>query len=237
MNKIVHRSIDRGFSNLGWLESYHSFSFADYVDLDKMHFGALRVLNDDRVDAGKGFSMHSHQNMEIISIPLSGGLEHQDNMGNRSIIQQGDVQVMSAGKGIFHSEYNKNQNREVQFLQIWVIPNKKDVVPRYDQISIIDLQIKNQLYQILSPIPEDDGIWIHQEAWFYLGEFDRDKKQTYEIKKTGNGVYVFVLEGEIKISGEKINQRDAIGIWNTSSIEISAKTDSRLLVIDVPMID
>ena len=237
MNKIVHRSIDRGFSNLGWLESYHSFSFADYVDLDKMHFGALRVLNDDRVDAGKGFSMHSHQNMEIISIPLSGGLEHQDNMGNRSIIQQGDVQVMSAGKGIFHSEYNTNQNREVQFPQIWVIPNKKDVVPRYDQISIIDLQIKNQLYQILSPIPEDDGIWIHQEAWFYLGEFDRDKKQTYEIKKTGNGVYVFVLEGEIKISGEKINQRDAIGIWNTSSIEISAETDSRLLVIDVPMID
>ena len=237
MNKIVHRSIDRGFSNLGWLESYHSFSFADYVDLDKMHFGALRVLNDDRVDAGKGFSMHSHQNMEIISIPLSGGLEHQDNMGNRSIIQQGDVQVMSAGKGIFHSEYNKNQNREVQFLQIWVIPNKKDVVPRYDQISIIDLQIKNQLYQILSPIPEDDGTWIHQEAWFYLGEFDRDKKQTYEIKKTGNCVYVFVLEGEIKISGEKINQRDAIGIWNTSSIEISAETDSRLLVIDVPMID
>ena len=237
MNKIVHRSIDRGFSNLGWLESYHSFSFADYVDLDKMHFGALRVLNDDRVDAGKGFSMHSHQNMEIISIPLSGGLEHQDNMGNRSIIQQGDVQVMSAGKGIFHSEYNKNQNREVQFLQIWVIPNKKDVVPRYDQISIIDLQIKNQLYQILSPIPEDDGTWIHQEAWFYLGEFDRDKKQTYEIKKTGNGVNVFVLEGEIKISGEKINQRDAIGIWNTSSIEISAETDSRLLVIDVPMID
>ena len=202
-----------------------------------MHFGALRVLNDDRVDAGKGFSMHSHQNMEIISIPLSGGLEHQDNMGNRSIIQQGDVQVMSAGKGIFHSEYNTNQNREVQFLQIWVIPNKKDVVPRYDQISIIDLQIKNQLYQILSPIPEDDGTWIHQEAWFYLGEFDRDKKQTYEIKKTGTGVYVFVLEGEIKISGEKINQRDAIGIWNTSSIEISAETDSRLLVIDVPMID
>ena len=237
MNKIVHRSIDRGFSNLGWLESYHSFSFADYVDLDKMHFGALRVLNDDRVDAGKGFSMHSHQNMEIISIPLSGGLEHQDNMRNRSIIQQGDVQVMSAGKGIFHSEYNTNQNREVQFPQIWVIPNKKDVVPRYDQISIIDLQIKNQLYQILSPIPEDDGIWIHQEAWFYLGEFDRDKKQTYEIKKTGNGVYVFVLEGEIKISGEKINQRDAIGIWNTSSIETSAETDSRLLVIDVPMID
>ena len=237
MNKIVHRSIDRGFSNLGWLESYHSFSFADYVDLDKMHFGALRVLNDDRVNAGKGFSIHLHQNMEIISIPLSGGLEHQDNMGNRSILQQGDVQVMSAGKGIFHSEYNKNQNREVQFLQIWVIPNKKDVVPRYDQISIIDLQIKNQLYQILSPIPEDDGTWIHQEAWFYLGEFDRDKKQTYEIKKTGTGVYVFVLEGEIKISGEKINQRDAIGIWNTSSIEISAETDSRLLVIDVPMID
>ncbi len=236
MNKVIQRSKDRGCSNLGWLESYHSFSFANYVNPDKMNFGALRVLNDDIVDVGKGFGMHSHQNMEIISIPLSGGLKHQDNMGNRSIIQKGDVQVMSAGTGIFHSEYNKNQDQEVQFLQIWVIPNKNNVEPRYDQITMSNLQKRNQLYQILSPTPEDNGVWIHQEAWFHLGDFDENKTQTYEIKKAGNGVYTFVIEGKVTISGEKLESRDAIGIWDTQAIEILAENDSRFLIMDVPMI-
>ena len=236
MNKVIQRSKDRGCSNLGWLESYHSFSFANYVNPDKMNFGALRVLNDDIVDVGKGFGMHSHQNMEIISIPLSGGLKHQDNMGNRSIIQKGDVQVMSAGTGIFHSEYNKNQDQEVQFLQIWVIPNKNNVEPRYDQITMSNLQKRNQLYQILSPTPEDNGVWIHQEAWFHLGDFDENKTQTYEIKKAGNGVYTFVIEGKVTISGEKLESRDAISIWDTQAIEILAENDSRFLIMDVPMI-
>ena len=236
MNKVIQRSKDRGCSNLGWLESYHSFSFANYVNPNKMNFGALRVLNDDIVDVGKGFGMHSHQNMEIISIPLSGGLKHQDNMGNRSIIQKGDVQVMSAGTGIFHSEYNKNQDQEVQFLQIWVIPNKNNVEPRYDQITMSNLQKRNQLYQILSPTPEDNGVWIHQEAWFHLGDFDENKTQTYEIKKAGNGVYTFVIEGKVTISGEKLESRDAIGIWDTQAIEILAENDSRFLIMEVPMI-
>ena len=236
MNKVIQRSKDRGCSNLGWLESYHSFSFANYVNPNKMNFGALRVLNDDIVDVGKGFGMHSHQNMEIISIPLSGGLKHQDNMGNRSIIQKGDVQVMSAGTGILHSEYNKNQDQEVQFLQIWVMPNRNNVEPRYDQISISSLKKRNQLYQILSPTPADNGVWIYQDAWFHVGDFDKDQTQTYEIKKAGNGVYTFVIEGEVTISGEKVASRDAIGIWNTQAIEIAAESDCRFLVMDVPMI-
>ena len=180
--------------------------------------------------------MHPHKNMEIISIPLSGDLEHQDSMGNRSIIQEGDVQVMSAGTGIFHSEYNKNQDKKVQFFQIWVIPKKNNVEPRYDQISISSFKKRNQLYQILSPTPEDNGVWVYQDTWFHLGDFDKNKKQTYEIKKADNGVYTFVIEGEVIISGETLEPRDAIGIWNSQAIEISAESDSRFLVMDVPMI-
>ena len=206
MDTVIHQADQRGYSNHGWLKSYHSFSFANYVNPNKTHFGALRVLNDDTVDIGRGFGMHPHQNMEIISIPLSGTLEHQDNMGNRSVIQMGDVQVMSAGTGILHSEYNKNQDQEVQFLQIWVIPNRNNVEPRYDQISTSSLKKRNQLYQILSPTPAD------------------------------NGVYTFVIEGEVTISGENLASRDAIGIWNTQAIEITAESDCRFLVMDVPMV-
>ena len=236
MDKIIHKADERGHSNHGWLKSYHSFSFANYVNPDRIHFGALRVLNDDTVDVGRGFGMHPHKNMEIISIPLSGDLEHQDSMGNRSIIQEGDVQVMSAGTGIFHSEYNKNQDKKVQFFQIWVIPKKNNVEPRYDQISISSFKKRNQLYQILSPTPEDNGVWVYQDTWFHLGDFDKNKKQTYEIKKADNGVYTFVIEGEVIISGETLEPRDAIGIWNSQAIEISAESDSRFLVMDVPMI-
>ena len=236
MDKIIHKADERGHSNHGWLKSYHSFSFANYVNPDRIHFGALRVLNDDTVDVGRGFGMHPHKNMEIISIPLSGDLEHQDGMGNRSIIQEGDVQVMSAGTGIFHSEYNKNQDKKVQFFQIWVIPKKNNVEPRYDQISISSFKKRNQLYQILSPTPEDNGVWVYQDTWFHLGDFDKNKKQTYEIKKADNGVYTFVIEGEVIISGETLEPRDAIGIWNSQAIEISAESDSRFLVMDVPMI-
>jgi len=236
MDTVIHQADQRGYSNHGWLKSYHSFSFANYVNPNKTHFGALRVLNDDTVDIGRGFGMHPHQNMEIISIPLAGDLEHQDNMGNKSVIQKGDVQVMSAGTGILHSEYNKNQDQEVQFLQIWVIPNRNNVEPRYDQISISSLKKRNQLYQILSPTPADNGVWIYQDAWFHVGDFDKDQTQTYEIKKAGNGVYTFVIEGEVTISGEKVASRDAIGIWNTQAIEIAAESDCRFLVMDVPMI-
>ena len=236
MDKVIHQANERGYSNHGWLKSYHSFSFANYVNPNKTHFGALRVLNDDTVDIGRGFGMHPHQNMEIISIPLAGDLEHQDNMGNRSVIQKGDVQVMSAGTGILHSEYNKNQDQEVQFLQIWVIPNQNNVAPRYDQISTSSLKKRNQLYQILSPTPADNGVWIYQDAWFHVGDFDKDQTQTYEIKKAGNGVYTFVIKGGVKISGENLGLRDAIRIWDTHAIQISGENDSRILIIDAPMI-
>jgi redox-sensitive bicupin YhaK (pirin superfamily) len=200
-----------------------------------MHFGVLRVLNDDRVAPGKGFGTHPHDNMEIISIPLEGDLEHKDSMGNVTVIREGDVQVMSAGTGIQHSEYNKNEDREVRFLQIWVYPDKKGVEPRYDQISIRDIETKNDFYQILSPDANDQGVWIHQNAWFHLGNFDAGNTSTYTINGVGNGVYLFVLEGSVESAGHGLNRRDALGIWNTGEIEVKALSDARVLLMEVPM--
>jgi len=180
---ILHKAETRGDANHGWLHSRHTFSFADYYDPDRMHFGALRVLNDDRVEAGMGFGTHPHENMEIVSIPLEGDLEHKDSMGNISVIKSGDVQVMSAGTGITHSEYNKNKDRVVNFLQIWVIPNKNNVKPRYDQITLINSDRHNTLQQILSPNADDAGVWIYQDAWFHLGQFDKGVSTSYTIKK------------------------------------------------------
>ncbi|CAG0904228.1 unnamed protein product [Cyprideis torosa] len=183
MNSVIHKAASRGHANHGWLDSYHSFSFANYYNPDRMHFGALRVLNDDRVQAGQGFGTHPHKNMEIISIPLEGDLEHKDSMGNVAVIKEGDVQVMSAGSGITHSEYNKNSDKEVKFLQIWVIPNQENVTPRYDQISIRDIAEENKFYQVLSPNKDDQGVWIHQDAWFHLGKFSKGKSDTYRLNK------------------------------------------------------
>ncbi len=235
MNSVIHKAETRGHANHGWLDTYHTFSFANYRNPDRMNFGVLRVLNDDKVHAGKGFGTHPHDNMEIVSIPLSGDLEHKDSMGNVAVIKQGDVQVMSAGTGIYHSEYNKNQDKDVQFLQIWVFPNKKNVTPRYDQISIRDIEKKNAFYQVLSPNPEDSGVWIHQDAWFNLGDFDKGKSAEYVINKSGNGVYVFVLEGEVEINGEKLSKRDGMGLWDLSSLSVTASEKARVLVMEVPM--
>ena len=235
MKTVLHKANTRGHANHGWLQSYHSFSFANYRNPDRMHFGVLRVLNDDVVSAGKGFGTHPHDNMEIISIPLDGDLEHKDSMGNVAVIKKGDVQVMSAGTGIMHSEFNKNQDRDVKFLQIWLFPNKRDVKPRYDQISLKNGQIKNQYYQVLSPNPEDEGVWIHQNAWFHMGDFDKGFKSEYEIKGKGNGVYTFVLDGDVTIEGQPLNRRDGFGIWDTDKIAISADSDAKLLLMEVPM--
>ena len=173
MKTVIHKAETRGHANHGWLDSHHTFSFANYYDRERMHFGVLRVLNDDIVDAGMGFGTHPHDNMEIVSIPLEGDLEHKDSMGNVTVIKEGDVQVMSAGTGITHSEYNKNKDKEVKFLQIWLFPNKKNVTPRYDQISLRDIAKENEFYQILSPSKEDQGVWIHQDAWFHIGKFTK----------------------------------------------------------------
>lgn len=235
-NTVLHKANSRGHANHGWLDSHHSFSFANYYNPDRMHFGVLRVLNDDRVDAGMGFGTHPHDNMEIISIPLEGDLEHKDSMGNTAVIKKGDIQVMSAGTGIYHSEYNKNKDRLTKFLQIWVYPNKKNVTPRYDQITLNEADRHNNLQQVLSPNSNDEGVWIHQDAWFHLGKFDKDFTTDYKLKKSGNGIYAFVIKGDINIGNIQLNERDALGIWDTKEIKIAANTqDAELLLIEVPM--
>jgi len=236
MQTVLHTSGSRGDANHGWLHSKHSFSFANYYNPEKIHFGVLRVLNDDFVAAGMGFGLHPHDNMEIISIPLEGDLEHQDSMGNNTVIQHGDIQVMSAGTGIKHSEYNKNKDKPVKFLQIWVIPNKKDVTPRYDQITLDPKDRINKLQQVLSPNPEDAGVWIHQDAWFHIGKFDQEAQATYDIKKAGNGMYAFVLYGAFEIAGQKLNERDALGITDFTQFELKALTpDAEVLLMELPM--
>lgn len=201
-----------------------------------MNFGLLRVLNDDVVSGGQGFGKHPHENMEIISIPLSGDLKHEDSMGNKTVIREGEIQVMSAGTGIFHSEYNANKEQAVEFLQIWIFPRSQDIPPRYDQTELNDLHLANKLHQVLSPNPSDQGVWIHQDAWFHIGTFNEGIETVYPIKKEGNGIYAFVLEGSFDINGQRLEKRDALGIWETLELSIhSLDLNSRLLLIDVPM--
>lgn len=232
---VLHTSQSRGNANHGWLKSRHSFSFAHYYNPERMHFGVLRVLNDDIVAPGMGFGTHPHDNMEIISIPLEGDLEHKDSMGNLAVIKEGDIQVMSAGTGITHSEYNKNKNKEVKFLQIWLFPNRKNVTPRYDQISIRDVEKKNSFNQVLSPDPNDQGVWIHQDAWFHIGTFDEGITTTYDLKKKGNGMYFFILNGEVEVGGQKLSSRDGFGIWDTAQVDMKSLSQSRVLLMEVPM--
>jgi redox-sensitive bicupin YhaK (pirin superfamily) len=233
---ILHKAESRGDANHGWLHSRHTFSFAGYHNPERMHFGALRVLNDDYVAPGMGFDTHPHHNMEIISIPLEGDLEHKDSMGNVTVIKNGDVQVMSAGTGVSHSEYNHNSDAPVKFLQIWVIPNQKNVQPRYDQITLEQTKRKNKLQQIVSPNANDEGVWIHQNAWFHLGTFEQNNRVEYLLKQKGNGVYAFVLKGSFTIGEAVLNERDGLGVWETDSINILANdNNSEILLMEVPM--
>ncbi len=235
MNTILHKANTRGVANHDWLTAKHSFSFANYYNPDRMNFGVLRVLNDDRIAPSKGFGTHPHDNMEIISIPLAGALEHKDSMGNGAVVRNGDVQVMSAGTGIQHSEFNALDDQDMKLLQIWLFPNKKNVQPRYDQISIKDIEKKNEFYQVLSPNANDEGVWIHQDAWFHLGEFDQEIFTNYKMNKEGNGVYAFIIEGTAEIAGQALERRDGFGIWNVQDFEIIAGKNSRILLMEVPM--
>lgn len=235
MKTVLHKANTRGHVNHGWLDSNHTFSFANYYNPQRMNFGVLRVLNDDRVMAGRGFGTHPHDNMEIISIPLDGDLEHKDSMGNVAVIKKGDVQVMSAGTGIFHSEYNKNSDKEVKFLQIWLFPNKRDVNPRYDQISLNNEETNDRLMQILSPNQDDEGVWIHQNAWFHMGNLSKGKSVEYKIKDSRNGVYAFIIDGDVSIEGQELNRRDGYGVWDTDKINIDAISNARVLLMEVPM--
>lgn len=239
-NIIIHRAETRGAANHGWLDAKHSFSFANYYNPERMHFGALRVLNDDAISGGMGFGTHPHDNMEIITIPLEGAIEHKDSMGNSSVIKAGEIQVMSAGTGIQHSEFNHFKDDTLRLLQIWLFPNKKNVTPRYDQLVLKPEDKQNKLQQILSPSPDDAGVWIHQNAWFHLGKYQNPDLnhglEKYEFKDKTNGVYAFVIKGEFTIAGQDLNTRDALGIWDVASIDFKAKTkDAEILMIEVPM--
>jgi quercetin 2,3-dioxygenase len=236
MKTVMHKAATRGHANHGWLDSWHTFSFAGYYDPARVHFGALRVLNDDTVAPGRGFGMHPHDNMEIVSIPLEGDLEHQDSIGNRQVIRQGDVQVMSAGTGVAHSEKNKNNDRPVKFLQIWVFPNTRDVEPRYDQKTFADAEKHNKLLTVVSPMGENSGVNLYQDAWFSLGKLDSGTTLTYELKIETNGVYAFLLEGDVTINEVVMNRRDGLGISEVKNLSITANGQAELLLMEVPMI-
>ena len=235
MKTVLHKAGSRGHANHGWLNSLHSFSFGGYHHPDRMHFGALRVLNDDTVAAGMGFGKHPHDNMEIVSIPLLGNLQHQDSTGRNEIIRAHDVQIMSAGSGIAHSEMNASKTEEVKFLQIWVFPKIKNIAPRYEQKSFLPA---NRLNQILTVVAPDDAnaVFINQDAWFSLGHFSKDLSIDYTIKKTGNGVYVFVLSGSVTVNGTVLDNRDGLGVSETSVLNIVANSEAEFLLIDIPMV-
>lgn len=234
-NTVLHKADSRGQANHGWLNAYHSFSFASWYNPDRVQFGMLRVLNDDTVAAGMGFGTHPHDNMEIITIPLEGDLAHKDSMGNAATIKTGDVQVMSAGTGIQHSEFNPNADHHTKLFQIWLFPKFRNVEPRYQQITLDVTKQKNNFAQILSPNADDDGVWIYQDAWFYLSDFDKDFSKKLSLKKEGNGFYIMNIEGEIEVNGSTLEKRDAIGIWETSEIEIKANTNAKILIMEIPM--
>lgn len=236
MKTVLHKADTRGHADHGWLNAYHSFSFAGWYNPERVHFGALRVLNDDTVAGGNGFGMHPHDNMEIITIPLAGQIEHKDSMGNTGVISKGEVQVMSAGTGVYHSEKNKNATDLLKLLQIWVIPEKRNVTPRYDQKAFDLAAAKNKLLNIVSPIGETEGLNIHQHAWFHLGQLDKDFTTTYELKDKENGVYAFVIDGDVTINGERLNRRDGLGISGTDKLDIKADSNAELLLMEVPML-
>lgn len=234
-NTIIHKANTRGHADHGWLNAYHSFSFAGYYDPERIQFGALRVLNDDTIAAGMGFGTHPHDNMEIITIPLEGDLAHKDSMGNTEVIKFGDVQVMSAGTGIQHSEFNPNADKRTKLLQIWLFPKQRNVTPRYQQITLNVEDRKNKLQQILSPNADDAGVWIHQDAWFSMGKFDSGTEVSYTLNKKDNGVYLFVLSGDLTVDGNLLNTRDAIGMTDFETLDIKAHTDAEFLLMEVPM--
>ncbi len=235
MEKIIHRAGSRGHANHGWLNSYHSFSFAEYYDPERINFGALRVLNDDTVAPGRGFGAHPHQNMEIISIPLQGSLLHQDSMGNKTVINTGDVQIMSAGSGITHSEHNASDKEPVQFLQIWLFPKLQNIKPRYDQVSLQEKDRLNKLQLIVSPDGANGSITINQQAWFYISKLDKEKELSLTLQQHANGLYIFVLDGSVQTAEENLSRRDGIGLTGITTLAITSTTGCEILLMEVPM--
>lgn len=239
METILHKAATRGHFDHGWLQTYHTFSFANYYDPARVNFGALRVLNDDVVAPGTGFGMHPHRDMEIVTVPLHGTLEHEDSMGHASAIRPGEIQVMTAGTGIYHSEYAEKGDTPAELLQIWVIPDRRNLSPRYENAAVAGLVRRGEICTVVSPYPGDGhGLWIHQQAWFSLTELDRDTRTAYTMKSGDSyGVYAFMIEGEANIAGTDLSHRDGLGISGTDSFEIYAVGDARILLIEVPEVE
>ena len=236
-NSVFHKSTSRGHANHGWLNAHHSFSFANHYDPQRMHFGVLRVLNDDIVAPSMGFGTHPHDNMEIITIPLRGALRHKDNMGNQEVIHESEVQVMSAGTGITHSEFNANADQEVNLLQIWLYPKLRNIKPRYAQQSFKSEDRINELQTVVTPLGQEEGtaVGINQDAWFSLGTLKAGFEEEYKVRLKTNGVYIFVIEGTVSINGQPLSKRDGLGVWDVEKLDIKAETDAEILVMDVPM--
>ncbi|MDX2003331.1 MAG: pirin family protein [Chitinophagales bacterium] len=235
MKTIIHKADTRGHANHGWLNTYHTFSFSSYHNPERVHFGALRVLNDDYVAAGMGFGKHPHDNMEIVTVPLTGALKHNDSTGREKIIRKGEVQIMSAGKGIYHSEINASHDEAVTLLQIWVLPKERNIEPRYDQKEFGVENRKNRIQTVVGPDQKEGALWINQDSWFSLSDLDAGQEITYALNKSGNGVYVFVIEGSANIEGQQLEKRDGIGISETDSILVKTSTGAELIFIEVPM--
>ena len=237
MKKILYPSNTRGSADYGWLKANYSFSFANYYDPQRIQFGALRVLNDDSIAPGMGFGKHPHDNMEIVTIPLSGGVLHEDSMGHKGTVMPGEVQVMSAGSGVTHSEFNASTTEPLKLFQIWVFPDRQNVSPRYDQKTIASLLKKNELSPIVVPrdSAKEDQLWIHQNAYFYWGEFDSDQNYSFSLSGPGQGLYLMVVEGSANLADQTLNVRDALGIWDCESLEISIKANTKILALEVPL--
>lgn len=235
MKTVYHKASERGHQHMGWLNAHHSFSFAGYYDPMKVHFGLLRVLNDDIVAPGQGFGMHPHDNMEIVTIPLKGSLEHRDSMGNIGVISPNEIQAMSAGSGLMHSEYNHSKEEEINLLQIWVFPKLKDIEPRYDQRIFTEEEKTGTFKTIVAPVKADNIMWINQDAYFSIGKFPTPSVKTYTIQHSGNGAYVFIIEGSAIINGQELGKRDALGISEVKQFELKIAEGSEILIIDVPM--
>ncbi|MFT6867549.1 MAG: redox-sensitive bicupin YhaK (pirin superfamily) [Cyclobacteriaceae bacterium] len=235
MKTVIHKSDSRGTASFGWLNSRHTFSFGHYHNPERMHFGSLRVLNDDIVEAGRGFGTHPHDNMEIVSIPFEGALEHKDSTGNTEVIKTGDVQIMSAGYGLTHSEYNHSKTAKVNFLQLWVFPKKKDIEPRYEQKTFFVADRKNQVQTVVAP-DDKKAVWINQDSWFSLADIDAGKTVKYVFHKSSSGVYVFVLEGNVNVNGIDLSRRDGLGVSETDVLNIKAGSDTKILLVEVPML-
>ena len=234
MKTVVDKASSRGYFNHGWLKTHHTFSFANYYNPSRMHFGVLRVLNDDSVDPEMGFDTHPHQNMEVISIPRKGYLRHGDSVKSTRTITPGDIQVMSTGKGIFHSEYNGSDKEQLEFLQIWVFPRIENTEPEYNNYDIRPLLKRNELALIISPdgkVPAS----IKQDAWFSMGTFDAGKSFEYKLHQEGNGVYLFIIEGDVEVAGNRLSRRDGIGLWDTKSFKVEITQEATLLLMEVPM--